>query len=404
MFGSSGGFRRGLIGLLLGGVDLGFGGLAMAWVEPPRDYPDVRLSGEEGLRQHATFDPTDLNRLTVAFAPCSVRSSADGGKTWGPVARLPETCATDTFYEPAIAYAADGSRLYSAYTATDNYAIRVEFSASTDHGATWSPPTIVFGEPPEYGYGGVNLATAADNPWIYVTASFGAYHGDYLLFSSSEDGGLSWTPDKTLADSWGSEYGFGNVTVAAGRNGNVLVAHDYYESAFHALKLLSSSDHGASFASISVDERKTPGFYTPDINIGPKGTANLVYSKAGAVLYSYSVPPYKHWTAPARRLDNNVSDANARSPRVAVGACGHASILHATWVQSRNGKDEMLYSRRLTGTGYFWSRPLNIGLGHVQSVLIANDLAAAGANAFATFGAFPRPLLGSRVWSGGTCP
>ena len=164
-----------MLGFVLGALYLGLAGSAMAWITAPTDYPDVKIVGGEVSAGKAAFDPSNPNYL-VTGGKCFVKSSKDGGKTWSAGVTLPQlpgaTCNSNSA-PPAVAYAADGSRLYAAYgytrVAPDNWTqYGVEFSVSTDHGASWSTPLSIVENPESFIYSVIELAAAPDGPWVYM--------------------------------------------------------------------------------------------------------------------------------------------------------------------------------------------------------------------------------------------
>lgn len=265
----------------------------------------------------------------------------------------------------------------------------------------------------------MRLAAAPDRSRLYVAAFWMHWHGRNVYFSSSGTQGADWTPSKMIAEgnsSGGTSlYGF---ALAAGRGGNVLIAFAWglSDPPIYKVEVARSADHGASFLYSTADQGE--GFDSdpdPDIRIGPFGTAHLVYAKGPnpgrAILYKYSYAPYSNWNALPVRLDDELVQTNVRAPRLAVSACGKASVLHATWGQSLDLGDywpsEIFYTRKVARPGHTWSEPLKIGTS--MDGVWEHRLAAAGPKAFSIFSGETAPqrkwgIAGSRVSSGITCP
>jgi hypothetical protein len=375
--------------------------------------------------------PTDPKRLVVGIVSpgtpsrCYVKTSADGGRTWGALVQLPQfaraECSSESW--PAVTCAAGGGRLYAAYS----YGVAV--SVSTDQGATWSIPTSVFGDYYEEDiFFDVRLAAAPDGSRVYVAAEYYHYYGGghelAVLFSSSDNQGSSWSPVKKIAASFPEDgtwlYGF---ALAAGRGGNVFVAYGWedgwplYDQSVYTVRVARSADHGASFIYGVADQNDDLDnrLRNPDIEIGPSGTAHLVYEEqhdpGTAILYKYSYAPYSRWSGEPVRLDD-VPYVGLTTPRLAVGTCGKASVLHATWLESLDVSDfpsKVLYARKVARPGYAWSDPLKVGT--LKNGIYTNGLAAAGPKAFSVFAGKTAPdpqnkwgIFGSRVSSGVTCP
>ena len=204
-------------------------------VAPPTDYPDVRLGNGSSSGQGAAFNPADPKRLAIGgiSSGCYVKTSADGGKTWGTRVQLPVGDG-DCNSAPALTYAADGGRLYAAYLGYRPTEYLVFVSMSTDQGGTWSVPTIAMARVDCFycnGFFGARIAAAPDGRWVYVTARDLIVHDGYsasLLFSRSGDLGLSWSPVKSIA----SGFTFSgppllSSALAAGGSGRVLIAYGW---------------------------------------------------------------------------------------------------------------------------------------------------------------------------------
>ncbi len=428
MLTSGRGFRRSLFGLFLGGAYLGLGGLAMAWIQPPQDYPDVAIGS--GPANQVAIDPADPNHVVIGGSRsgevglsrrCAVYVSADAGETWN-LAPDPPQCA----WPVAVTYARSGGIIYVAY-GNSTHEAGLNFSLSIDQGATWSAPTTLVSPLGRWGYSGsLRLAAGSDGSlyavFSVVERSHSGFYCNGLYVSASTDEGASWS-DAHLVDSVCLEDGerfAGSFSVAAGSEGNTIVAYglDSWEPGYrelthdYALQIAKSTDYGASFVYGTVDRftsnlLESEGLYDPDIIIARGGMARVVYVERGeAILYKISRPPYDKWSDKPGRLNPDVTGAGVGSPSLAVGDCGSTNILHAVWSDRVNGT---LYTRKIALPGYRWSQPLQIAeikYGFAGSGAITTS----GAEGFALYSnVMGRPLyttdiFGSWVWSGVTCP
>lgn len=402
-------------------------------VAPPTDAADVQLFRGYSLSGQVSFSPIDPKRLAVGIGAlggssrCLIKTSADSGKTWSTV-QLPqpqpqpgaETLSYCFGSAPAVTYTSDGRRLYAAYAYSnlDLYRTGVVVSASTDYGRTWSRPIAAL---PEYEtdngeYYNLHLSAALDSPVMYLAALIPGHFGNGLLVANSRKPGASWDYRAIDAGSSIDATSLGTFSLAAGRNGDVFVAYDWEQPIANSdyidylVQVAKSSDYGASFFSDTVDEFIRPNYDSSgiDIKVAPLGTAHLVYGKGDkAILYKYSLPPYGNWFTAPVRLDSKVAGSTVWSPRIAVGACGQASVLHVTWLEKVNQTRRVVYTRRVAKNGYVWSSPMKVG--GANNAVSINHLAGAGAKAFSTWETFPSSpddwtIFGSGITSGIGCP
>lgn len=430
------------IGIAIGGLLASAGGTAAAdggagaatlletpiaelAIAPPTDHPNIRLSSR-GANGRVTFSPVDPRRLAVAIASnleCYVKTSADGGKTWGglvPLPRLPGTDCTG-LARPVVTYATNGRLLYAAsrYEKHDaGYTTGVAVSVSTDHGATWSAPKSVFERPEDYDSTGVcdlHLVVAPDGPRVYVFTLFCGYHSAKTYLMSAVDQGRNWSAPKEITYSFlESLYGdWLEFSWAVGHGGVILVARGFWkDNSEPAVYFGKSTDQGTTITYDIVDYDSELWLDDPDIKIGSSGTAHLVYRKGDGIFYKFSLPPYGAWSAATVRLNNDDPQGSAVEPRLAIGACALGNVLHVTWVEAldQTQPGAILYARRVARPGYAWSEPLKVGrfIPGEWSYLAETDLAAAGSKAFAVFTKFPNPrdpgaIVGSRISSGIPC-
>lgn len=399
---------------------------------PPIDFPNIRLFRGYAWNGPAAVNPVDPRYLAVGIGflghdQCYVKHSADGGKTWSLV-QLPKLASRSAdlycrWSAPAVTFAADGSRLYAAYVPTGASSFLtgpILLSISLDQGRSWSAPTAT-----PLGQGDVDdvvisLAAAPEGRRLYLAASSTTadHRVQSLRFSSSGDQGKTWTDPRTIStDDPYDNISLLGFSLAAGNKGNVLIAYgwrEYYPKPSFTVRIARSADQGATFATGIAAQSGTLQLSTPDIRIGPAGTAHLVYTRGPdyppggeAVLYKFSSPPYATWSAAAARLDDGDSGVTRSSAHIAAGTCGRTSVLHTTWLENRTGGGAVLYTRKLAQTGHVWSPPLPVGA--AAAALDRNSIAAAGPKAFTVWQTRPAAaddwaIVGSRINSGVACP
>jgi hypothetical protein len=232
-----------------------------------------------------------------------VNTSKDGGRTWGP----PVPVIVDTsieFFNDKNAEAVDsGARspfrgnVYLAWdrlddTSTpqqDNYTGPAFFSRSTDGGASFSTPRVIFAT-------GTNEQTIGNVPVVLpdgtlvVAGTFIDADGNQSIFVvRSRDGGVHWSAPKLVQDE--PTYSIPNVrggdTVPSfavdRRTGRIYAAWEDSRPSVGARDdiLVMSSDDGGRTWSDPVQANDTPpgaqSALTPAIQVDDKGRVGLVY-------------------------------------------------------------------------------------------------------------------------------
>ena len=332
--------------------------------EVPEDLKDVALANNPRRIEHSmsiAANPKNPNLLIVALDTCTlwwegcrsvVKRSHDAGRTWSQPVPLPCTSACNG---GALAYAPNGKRVYAAYFAyvDSPYYGSVVVSHSDDNGATWLPPVVALrgDESRGFSYHSPRIATPLDESesrWIYLTGvqdyddPSGSFH-----FTRSADFGATWSTPRSFGW-WDSESasGLNRGTVAGGKAGEVLVAGrgTYYPDPNYGqsgVLVRRSHDHGASFDD-EVVAATEPSSGAPDVKIGHKGAAHIVYTRYpegpnddGDIEYIWSPgPPYTAWSKPVTVND----DSQGRSqfnPSLATQKCGASTVLHLVWEDAR---------------------------------------------------------------------
>jgi hypothetical protein len=278
--------------------------------------------------------------------------SGDGGTTWDPPAFLPgmtfTSGAASSPYErvsdPSVAYdAAHGVWLVSSVPLDRRAVVPTVFvSRSTDDGRTWGNPISI---PPP-----VSNSINLDKNWTVCdngssSPFFGRCYtefdnfgdGDFVLMSTSTDGGLTWsTPIRTD----GNDKGLGGQPVVQPR-GRVIVP---FESLNGTISAFSSDDGGASwsrglkvakirFHRVAGDLRTTP---MPSAEIAGDGTVYVAWEDcrfrknctSNDIVLSSSADGVE-WSDPSRvPIDSPASGADHFIPGLAVDASTSGAGTH----------------------------------------------------------------------------
>ena len=236
-----------------------------------RTWPRVAALQRDATAEHfndapsITADPTDERYVTAVWSRLQVGDpadpetsfsgdtqfarSTDAGRTWEPARTIldfPENSNKLTF-GPQIVVLSDGT-LVNVFTMLDEGVV-VAAQRSTDKGATWSKPIVVDQMMPSALFaGGVVdpsdgtpvraadvLTDVAVDPrtgtrtlhvvWQDIRFTADDQPRDQIVISSSQDGGLSWSPARRVSENADVQAFSGSVEVAS--DGTVGVA--YYD-------------------------------------------------------------------------------------------------------------------------------------------------------------------------------
>lgn len=416
---------------------------------PPTDRPDFYLGTGFGkqLSRSLAFDPLNPKRVVAAIQDdggCQVKISTDGGASWGQVVPLPAAVpGTVDCDDPVVTFAPDGGRIHAVFGANGaNFPGNTFHTSSMDGGRTWSAPTIL-PQPQNVVYPGLigevhsrKLATplrAANAKYLYLAASLyigESMHG--LGFTSSSDGGTTWTPWTVIAvvsknfAPWNQ-----GVSVAGGLRGRVsLVWDEGDEAGILRIRVAQSTDYGASFLPAITAASETPSGIaypfggSPDAKFGPEGRLHVVYSRVhngvASVRYvSTTVPSYATWSKPVTVSDAAFTSETIVAPLLAIERCGTATLLHVSWLDGRRGRNDrdIFYSQKVLTAESKWSANIQVS-DSFSSAIPPTDpyvfdgpftaLAAAGGRTIALWN-YDYPyypfsaVVGSRIDAGLTC-
>src|SRR6478609_638483 len=239
----------------------------------------------------------------------SMRTSTDGGSTWGAVKPLCASCGKGQ-YDITLATSSTGV-VYATFMQGNH----ISFTRSTDHAATWSTPIKI------------SAGTWADKPWMTTSANgqdiyvMWSSHGN-IDATSSHDAGLTFsTPVQITNESNIYYYPNGGTVLPNGTA--VMVASEYPEKGNNTkitgpinIVAFRSTNGGGSWQRTVVDTLNTGAtFATSSVTTvasDASGTLVLLYSGStsvganGHVYVRRSTDAGVTWTADAK-----VSDATS---------------------------------------------------------------------------------------------
>lgn len=359
---------------------------------------------------------------------CWVRTSTNAGRTWAEAKRLPMPAGAEICGVPAVLWAADGKRVYAAYSywVEKGLGFTKETGAvvshSTDGGTTWSLPGVALRDRDEFArIVSIKLASPnqeKDANWVYLVAHLPGY-ANSIRFTRSSDGGQSWSsvqtllriPNSIVADAY-------SPSIAGGRGGEVIAVWAFQfcgTACAFEVRVRRSGDYGANFGvDVPVASNNDQQVSAA---IGRGGTAHIVYNvnDAGAssgIYYTYSTkPPYSQWSAPIALNDDDAGNFYY-APSVTVSKCGSGrSALSVVWLDDRVGarKYNAYYTRKVARTGEPWSPNLRISEKSVRPTFdvygfyLASGVAA-GANDVALWGQAWEDYGSRLLWAGRIAP
>jgi hypothetical protein len=331
--------------------------------------------------------------LTPSTNRCVAYRSSDNGATWSAPFTMPQLSPSSACADPVLDYAPDGSRVYYVYMdikPNNDWDIVVSFS--DNDGQSWTGPIIVLDAQPGFLYDKPWISAHIDrgeSDWVYVTATqFSTVPGgtDRIAFTRSPNQAVTWSNPPTFLDSASSPVVVQGARPIGGLGGEVLVAwynsgSDGWLSGSFSIRTSRSGDHGATFdqpVNAVTDNSELPfwlgpnaeyhrwwGGMFPDVEIGPKGEAFIVYThdpvagsttdEDGDIRFISSVnAPYNVWSSPITISD----DGSGKAQGYVTLEVGNGGQLHAMWEDHRLSSESNLfydcfYSRKPRGTGFF---------------------------------------------------
>lgn len=358
-----------------------------------RTGPIVHLRGRAWVGErlaHPTADDwepaiaTDPNEPWVyvaitrfGYPPCAkgkcpdpaivVRASADGGRTWGDDVYVCECLRVGSQFDPLLEVVPETGEVYAVWMNDWN----IVFSASSDHGATWSVPVPVYGQ---VSWGDKPaMAISPDGQDVYVSFN-GPTNGDVYV-AVSHDAGATWSQVQVTD---GERYYFAYAGVV-GPDGRVTFAEmsETYTGPGGAsegpvfVHAISSSDGGATWTDVVVDQVELgipctsewcyADFYDGHAGLAGDEDGDLVIAYDGATRVE---GPRRIWVRSStdggatwsERLKLSPKGVNAGFP----AAVGHGDDRVRLWfMDQRTGKWNVWF-RSSKDLGATWSDPVRI--------------------------------------------
>ena len=283
----------------------------------------------------------------------NIRTSSDGGTTFGPAKPICATCVAGE-YDIVLATTSNGT-LYAVYMQGNN----ISFTKSTDHGASFSAPLTISG------------GTWADKPWMATSANgqdiyVGWSTRGNLITVASHNGGTSFTAPQQVTSESAIYYYPNGATVLP--NGTAVIVASRYPEKGNATKLtgpvpivvFKTSDGGSTWTRTVADTLNTgASFATSSVTTvasDAAGTLLLLYSGStsvganGKVYVRRSTDSGATWSA-AAEMTTSAGGADATSVAAVGKAAGQFAI---TWMDKRGGGWNV-WERESTNGGVSWT-------------------------------------------------
>ena len=285
-----------------------------------------------------------------------VRTSSDGGATFGPQVRLCQCPHVGFQYDPTLAVTSTGT-VYAVWM--NNYTI--VFSKSSDHGATWSAPLTVSGK------------LSSDKPWmgiskngtdIYITFTKGT--GGDLYETHSHDSGATFSTAQLIGTVSGTHYFYSNG-LAVLPNGTAVMSASLYPNSNRqssnspiSITTFRTTNGGTTWSRVTVDTVYAGPTYitssTTTLAADASGTLVAEYggsTSAGAngnIWVQRSTDGGLTWSGKTL-LTPATGGGDASFPAIVGSASGDFRL---TYMDSRTGAWNVWY-RASTDGGLTWS-------------------------------------------------
>jgi hypothetical protein len=270
-------------------------------------YSDGTSCGSPQNEQNIVINPSDPSNIVTSandyrdgFGACWAYVSKDSGATWQNIQLPGWTSSTDSNGvfsqtgcggDPVLAFSPDGRSLYfssltygSAKNSTGKAFINksgLAVAASHDGGLTWSNPSMIDYQATANIFIDKQWISAANDGTVYATwTQFNAnktvgYLNSPIVFSSSSNGGKSWTPVRAVSDA-SHPYNQGSQ-VGVTLSGALVVAYEGSSatSTNDELIVAESRNGGATFTNIEVSRIYDDASCYPTQLAGAQGRATL---------------------------------------------------------------------------------------------------------------------------------
>jgi len=317
---------------------------------PSADFADLAVN--ETGRVFAAWE----NSTAVPAPPPAtlhVASSADG-ITWDPSVRVDDASMVDWGVFPSLAVGPGGA-VHILWTDLRNGDQDIFFSTSVDGGLTWTPDLLVSDGPS----GNQWLPSLAVNATgtLYAAWTDDRTGDGEVRVSSSGDGGATWTPSVQVNPPSAGWQATHQGSIALSTNGSVHVAYGDPDPPGTNV-VATSYNGGVTWPVLASTNIPVPGGFPPawqrlasDVN----GLHALWddYLLEFDIYSASSADGGVTWTTPAVEVNGESGTVRDDRPDIAVDGNG---ALYAVWTDNREYPEDVRFARSADG-GLTWTSP-----------------------------------------------
>jgi hypothetical protein len=293
--------------------------------------------------------------------------SLDRGRTWSrPNIRVSDTCICDWGLPSCMAVDVAGT-IYACWTdwridddGDDDWDIY--FSTSTDGGETWSVNVRVNDSSNgSKSIGSMIVAPDQSLCVVWTDRRNGSIDPD-IYFARSTDSGKTWTDPNIRVDDGATGSQFGGP-ICADQSGNLYVGYSSRpnsEARLHVY-LVRSTDYGETWSkpAIRIDDGRIADHRNISLEVSPTGLYAVWWMKGSGmdnIVFSKSTDGGESWSRPVIQVDHIGSGLWSEEPDLAIGEDG---TLYVTWTRWDVYEDPFpdVFFGMSTDDGQTWTDP-----------------------------------------------
>ena len=293
--------------------------------------------------------------IVLTTASLSVLASpSHADSTWtSPTSATFLSAAGQDASEPEVVSSADGTRLAAIWVRSDGTNTRIEATASSNSGATWSTPALLSAAgkdatAPQIAMSSDGLTVNA--VWVRVNSS----NITVVQTSQSTDGGVSWNAPGSTPDLSDLTVDALTPRIAASADGSQVVA--VWATDDHASTQGISSARSSSGGAVWSGRVDLPSLGTavePRVEMSSDGqTVAAAWLDGDIVRASTSSDGAANWGS-IKQLSENAT--TSRHLQVAISATGTNIV--AIWCEDDSGGNTLIETSNSVNSGASWLAP-----------------------------------------------